>query len=106
MIGRWSRIRAVLKPIFYAGVLQNWGISTSVWTWLTYDAGKAGQFTMSLGVWNVAKDKDPVLGIVFSYNNSAKFEKILGLILEHEFEQQISLYFYLWLMEPFELHLD
>ena len=68
-------IRAVLKPIFYAGVLQNWGISTSVWTWLTYDAGKAGQFTMSLGVWNVAKDKDPVLGIVFSYNNSAKIWK-------------------------------
>ena len=54
-------IRAVLKPIFYAGVLQNWGITTSAWTGLTYDAGKAGQFTMGLGVSNVAKDKDPVL---------------------------------------------
>lgn len=68
-------IRARLKPMFYAGVLNNGGISASVWTGLTYDAGKAGQFTMSLGVWNLAKDKEPVLGVVFSYNNSVELWK-------------------------------
>ncbi|HRU50327.1 MAG TPA: hypothetical protein P5155_02370, partial [Candidatus Absconditabacterales bacterium] len=65
-------IRAVLKPMFYAGVVNNGGISGSLGTGLTYDAGKAGQFSMNLGVGNLAKDEDPVLGVVFSYNKSIK----------------------------------
>lgn len=76
LIDQWLKddpeIRAVLKPMFYAGVVNNGWISGSLWTWLTYDAGKAGQFSMNLWVWNLAKDEDPVLGVVFSYNKSIK----------------------------------
>lgn len=76
LIDQWLKddpeIRAVLKPMFYAGVVNNGWISGSLWTWLIYDAGKAGQFSMNLWVWNLAKDEDPVLGVVFSYNKSIK----------------------------------
>ncbi len=78
-------IRDILKPMFYAGVLREWWVSYgSVWTGLTLDAGKAGQFSMNLWYGDMPGvgengETEAVLGVVFSYGKSVNVSKNTSL---------------------------
>lgn len=74
-------IRAILKPMFYAGVLQNgWVTYGAGGVWLALDAWKAGEFTLNLwygdvpGMWPNG-ESEGVLGVVLSYGNSVGLSK-------------------------------
>jgi len=80
-------IKAILKPMFYAWVLQNWWVIYGAGgVGIALDAGKAGTFTMNLwygevpGVWSEGQ-AESVLGVVFSYGNSVELSKNTDLNL-------------------------